>query len=268
MAYAQGVEMATEKAEAKAADKAAPTLIGSVQRALRLLEAVGEHRSGVTAKQLARKAGLPLGTTYHLLRTLTHEGYLQRVDGAYVYGAAVGELGRHHELADGRAAIATALTRLRDELGAATYFATYRDGELDVVEVCDAPGLDAVEEWADFRVTGNAHAIGQCLLAQLDREGRLDYFSRHRPQSLTRRTVTETSVLLRRLEGRPHGRPVLEHQEYMPGVVCAAVPIMVGAAVCTIALSLPVAQAHRLPAAADRLAARVGSVMERLSFSI
>jgi DNA-binding IclR family transcriptional regulator len=249
-------------------EKPAPTLIGSVQRALRLLEAVGEERGGATAKQLARKAGLPLGTTYHLLRTLAHEGYLQRVDGAYVYGRAIGSLGRHRELREGRAAITSGLNRLREELGAATYFATYRDGELEVVEVSQGPGTEAVEEWADFGVTGNAHAIGQCLLGQLDREGRLDYFARHRPQSLTRRTVTETNVLLRRLEARPLGRPVLEQQEYMPGVVCAAVPIMVGAAVCTIALSLPVAQSHRLPAAADRLAARVGSVMDRLSFSI
>jgi DNA-binding IclR family transcriptional regulator len=251
-----------------ATEKAGPTLIGSVQRALRLLEAVGEHRSGATAKQLARRAGLPLATAYHLLRTLTHEGYLQRVDGAYVYGEAIAGLGRHRELREGRAAIAAALERLRDELGAATYFATYREGELDVVEVCEAPGMEAVEEWADFRVTGNAHAIGQCLLGQLDREGRLDYFSRHRPQSLTRRSVTDTTVLMRRLEARPHGRPVLEQQEYMPGVVCAAVPITLGASVCTVALSLPVAQAHRLPSAADRLAVRVGSVLERLTFTI
>jgi DNA-binding IclR family transcriptional regulator len=249
-------------------EKAAPTLIGSVQRALRLLEAVGEHRQGATAKQLARKAGLPLATTYHLLRTLAHEGYLRRVDGAYVYGEAVGTLGRHRELREGRDAVSTALDRLREELGAATYFATYRDGELEVVDVSEGPGTVAVEEWADFRVTGNAHAIGQCLLGQLDREGRLDYLSRHRPQSLTRRTVTDSTTLLRRLEARHPGRPVLEHQEYLAGVVCAAVPIMVGAAVCTIALSLPVAQAHRLPATADRLAMRVGAVMDRLSFTI
>ncbi|MEV8154761.1 helix-turn-helix domain-containing protein, partial [Streptomyces fradiae] len=54
----------------------APTLIGSVQRALRLLEAVGAHADGAPAKQLARETGLPLATAYHLLRTLTHEGYL------------------------------------------------------------------------------------------------------------------------------------------------------------------------------------------------
>lgn len=46
-----------------------PTLISSVQRAFRLMEAVGAHESGVPAKQLARETGLALGTTYHLLRT-------------------------------------------------------------------------------------------------------------------------------------------------------------------------------------------------------
>ncbi|KUJ67740.1 hypothetical protein ACZ90_25535 [Streptomyces albus subsp. albus] len=59
-------------------------MIGSVQRALRLLEAVGAHRDGAPAKQLAREAGLPLPTAYHLLRTLTHEGYLRRENGVFL----------------------------------------------------------------------------------------------------------------------------------------------------------------------------------------
>ncbi|MFJ5550920.1 helix-turn-helix domain-containing protein [Streptomyces sp. NPDC093225] len=58
------------------------TLIGSVQRALRLVEAI--HAEGsVTAKRLSRLTGIPLPTTYHLLRTLIHEGYVHREDGAF-----------------------------------------------------------------------------------------------------------------------------------------------------------------------------------------
>lgn len=60
----------------------APTLIGSVQRALRLVEAMYAE-GGVTAKRLARLTGIPLPTVYHLLRTLTHEGYVQREGGAF-----------------------------------------------------------------------------------------------------------------------------------------------------------------------------------------
>ncbi|MGW2013427.1 hypothetical protein [Streptomyces sp. NPDC001927] len=51
-----------------------PTLIGSVRRALLLLE--------IVAKRVSRTAGLPLDTTYHLLRTLVHDGYPHHERGA------------------------------------------------------------------------------------------------------------------------------------------------------------------------------------------
>lgn len=64
-----------------------PTLITSVQRAFRLMEAVGAHEGGAPAKQLARETQLPLATTYHLLRTLAHDGYIRKLeDGGFVLG--------------------------------------------------------------------------------------------------------------------------------------------------------------------------------------
>ncbi|ANW19293.1 helix-turn-helix domain-containing protein [Streptomyces clavuligerus] len=84
--------MATDGTDATDASATAPTLIGSVQRALRLLEATATHPDGAPAKQLAREAGIPLPTAYHLLRTLAHEGYLRRENGVFVIGGAVGRL--------------------------------------------------------------------------------------------------------------------------------------------------------------------------------
>jgi len=73
-----------------------PTLIQSVQRALRLLEMVAEFDGRAQAKELARAAGFTLPTTYHLLRTMTHEGYLQRLDdGGYVLGHRLDVVLRH-----------------------------------------------------------------------------------------------------------------------------------------------------------------------------
>ena len=57
--------------------------------------------------------------------------------------------------------------------------------------VSDTPGTPAVEEWADFRETGHAHAIGQCLLSQLDEEARRDHLDRYPVQSLTPYTVRD-----------------------------------------------------------------------------
>ena len=79
-----------------------PTLIQSVQRALRLLEVVAEHDGRARAKELARAAGLPLATTYHLLRTCAHEGWLQRLDdGSYVLGHRIDVVREHGTAARG-----------------------------------------------------------------------------------------------------------------------------------------------------------------------
>ncbi len=53
-----------------------PTLIASVQRALHLMDEIGEADGPARAHSLARRCGIPLPTTY-LRRRLAHEGYLQ-----------------------------------------------------------------------------------------------------------------------------------------------------------------------------------------------
>ncbi|MFJ1707782.1 IclR family transcriptional regulator [Kitasatospora sp. NPDC088346] len=237
-----------------------PTLITSVQRALRLLEEVGGHPDGATAKQLARSAALPLGTTYHLLRTLTHEGYLRRADGRFYLGASVDCISRADVRRAERADLRSRMAQLGEELDAAVYFAVYEEGEVRLVDAADGPGRPAVEEWADFRLTAHAHAAGLCLLAQLGEDERRDHFARHPPAALTPSTLTDEGLLLRRLARVRPTAPVLERQEYALGTVCAAVPITVGSVIATMALSLPLDQAARLPAAAARLRSLVGAM--------
>lgn len=251
-----------------ASTAAAPTLIGSVQRAMRLLEAACAHQEGAPAKQLAREAGLALPTAYHLLRTLTHEGYLRRDKGVFVLGEAVERLSASQAQQNRRGMIDEALAHWRDSIGVPVYFAMYREGEIEVVAVADTPGNPAVEEWADFRETGHAHAIGQCLLAQLDDEQRQDHLSRYPVQSITRYSVRDDRSLMRRLDGMGRMKPVVERQEYALGTVCAAIPVTVGNTAATMAISVPAYQADRLLPAAARLQNEIGRLLGTLAFSI
>ncbi|MFE5208836.1 IclR family transcriptional regulator [Streptomyces sp. NPDC056600] len=246
------------------------TLIGSVQRAMRLLETVAAHEQGAPAKQLARQAGLALPTTYHLLRTLVHEGYLRRDSGLFHLGDAAERLSRRLARQKRRGAVTEALAHWHDAVGAPLYCARYRDGEIEVVGVADSEESPAVDEWADFRATGHAHAIGQCLLSQLDEDARRDHLARYPVQRLTPYTVEDERVLLRRLAACRHGEPVIEHQEYVLGTVCAAIPIRIGTLVATVAVSLPAQQADGLLPAARRLQAEIGRQpgVLALSFSI
>ncbi|MFM9368986.1 IclR family transcriptional regulator [Streptomyces sp. Da 82-17] len=253
---------------ATAVSTPAPTLIGSVQRAMRLLEAVAAHADGAPAKQLAREAGLPLPTAYHLLRTLTHEGYLRRDQGVFVFGPAAERLTSSGAEQNRRSKIGDVLAHWRDAIGVPVYFAVYREGEVEVVDIADKPGSPAVEEWADFRQTAHAHAIGQCLLSQLDEDDRREHLSRYPAQSITPYTVRDGGTLMRRLDRMGRMQPVVEQQEYALGTVCAAVPITVGTTAATLAISLPLHQRGRLLPAVRELQSDVGRKLATLAFSI
>ncbi|MFF8730012.1 IclR family transcriptional regulator [Streptomyces sp. NPDC015171] len=244
------------------------TLIGSVQRAMRLLEAVAGRSYGAPAKQLARETGLALPTTYHLLRTLVYEGYLRREKGLFFLGEAAERLSLSGAQQKRRSTVADTLAHWRDSIGVPVYYAMYRDGEIEVMCVSDSRQAPAVVEWADFRATGHAHAIGQCLLSQLDEEARRDHLARYPAQPITPYTVRDNDALLRRLTRLRRMEPVVERQEYAVGTVCAAVPITVGATAATMAISLPAQEADRLLPAARRLQAEIGRHLGSLTLSI
>ncbi|MGW0856582.1 IclR family transcriptional regulator [Streptomyces sp. NPDC002690] len=246
----------------------APTLIGSVQRALRLLEAVGAHQDGAPAKQLAREAGLPLPTTYHLLRTLAHEGYLRRENGVFVLGAAAERMSGRAAEESRRGRLNDSLARWCDELGAPVYCAVYREGEIELVAVADSAETPAVDEWAPFAETGHAHALGQCLLGQLDEEAREDHLLRHPVRPLTRYSVRDRPVLLERLRSMERMKPVIERQEYALGTVCAAIPITAGSAVAAMAISLPLDRQDQLLPAVEQLRGEVARLLRSFVFSI
>ncbi|PSJ26539.1 IclR family transcriptional regulator [Streptosporangium nondiastaticum] len=235
----------------------------SVQYALRVLEAVARYSGGVTEAQISRETGLPAAHLAHLLPMLRHEEYVQRTgDGGYVTGDALTLLGSggdrsaalHHKLQQ-------SLYELRDSLGAAVYLSRYIDGEVRIAQCADAPHMPRVNEWVDFRSAAHASAVGKCLLTQLDHDDRRDHLSRHRAARLTSRTITSEKVLLNALDRQPATVPVLDLQEYALGTVCAAVPVTAGSSVGCVALSLPLAHAHRLRQAAESLNRRAAPLM-------
>lgn len=215
---------------------AEPTLIGSVQRALRLLEAVAASADAVPAKSLARMVGLALPTTYHLLRTLVHEGYLRKLSDGYVLGplATPATASTRQTLLP---RVRPVLRSLRDEVRGATYLSVYSDGEIRLVDIADGPDAPCVDLWVGVQDSGHATAFGKCILAALPAEQREDYIGRHQLYDLTPNTITDRRVLARRLE---HPSAIwADTEEYLLGTSCLAAPIRAGDLVGAVAVSLP-----------------------------
>ncbi|MGY1590980.1 IclR family transcriptional regulator [Geodermatophilus sp. SYSU D00708] len=199
-----------------------PTLIQSVQRALRMLEVVAERNGRARAKEIARAAGLPLATTYHLLRTCPHEGWLQRLDdGSYVLGHRIDQVRQHGTAARGLAHARPALEWLRDELAGAVYLARWEDGEIVVDDIVDSPRAPRIDLWVGIPDAGHATAIGKSVLGQLPAAAREDYLARHPLHDLTPRTVVDA----RRLCLPPLDGVACDDGEYAVGVSCVAAAV-------------------------------------------
>ena len=234
-----------------------PTLITSVQRALHLLDSVGRRQRPVSAKALAREAGLALPTTYHLLRTLVHEGYLAREDGGYVLGHRVGGLSRHGDLPTWRTR--PALTELMKELSGATYLAVYRDGEIELVDVVDSPLYPRTDLWVGLQYSGHATALGKAILTVLPEDLREDYLARHELADLTAMTVTDPRELRRQLVSEQG--IALDSGEYQLGVTCVSAAVRTAHGAAAVAVSAPMARQSVLLESMDvlrRCANRVG----------
>src|SRR3954453_19657191 len=112
------------------------TLIGSVQRALSLVDIVANSARPVQVKTLAQAAGLPPGTTYNLVRTVIHEGYLQSEPDGLVLGVKFPGFGSSQ---DGRgvflARVRTALNEVTDQTGVTAYLSRFSDGEVHLVDI-------------------------------------------------------------------------------------------------------------------------------------
>lgn len=123
-----------------------PTYITSVQRALTVLDIVAAAPRPMPVKLLAEQAGLSLGTTYNLSRTLVHEGCLTTENDGLVLGPGYPGLGPR-QLGDMRAGVFLAQVRrvlhvVSDQLAVPVWLTRFRHGRSDIVDSLDCETLD------------------------------------------------------------------------------------------------------------------------------
>lgn len=215
-----------------------PTLIGSVQRALRLVDIVANSPRPLPTKMLAAATGLTPGTTYNLVRTLIHEGYLSSEPDGLVLGS---RFPAFQQQIDTRgvflARVRAALREVTEVVGATAYLSRFDDGEMHLIDIVDAVHNPRVELWVGLQSSAHATALGKQILAELPDEHRLDYLSRHRLEELTPRTISDRTTLLTQLEHSPGW--VLDQEEYAIGATCVAVPVIAPNITASLAISLP-----------------------------
>lgn len=200
-------------------------LVRSVSRALRIVEVVSASPVGLPVKVIARRCELNLSTTYHLVRTLTYEGYLvRRPEGLYVAGDQLTR--RFYDVLDGLGRPPEAPVVLRDlsaRTGLSAYLGRIRDGQTVVVDYVEGPGSPYLEEFErGLSVSLHATALGKALLLAMPAEVRRAVLREQGTPRFTGRTVASPEELEAELAPLSHRDVVVEHGEFREGVACAA----------------------------------------------
>jgi DNA-binding IclR family transcriptional regulator len=253
---------------------AVPTgMIQSADRALRVLEAVGSAPAGLTARQVADRLGFALPTTYHLLATLVHAGYVVHLADQHRY--ALGFMVRALDAALRRQvalvpAVGTALRQAHQAADAPIYLALFRDREIVIADVVDSPRRPRVHQLdVGLHESPHATAFGKVMLAALDKQVRDAELARRGLPALTRSSVTDARRLDEQLAKVRREGLAVEVDEFIPKLACVASPVRRadGLVIGAVSASVPSAEFPRRRARLERAvrhgAGQVTRVMAR-----
>lgn len=201
-------------------------LIQSASRALRIIDELGARPKGLTARNIARRCELPLATTYHLLRTLCYERYVEhRPNEAYVLGPKI--VSRFHDFlssVERPANIDDVLRHLSELTQQSVYYCQLVGDQVAVTAVAEGRCSPHLEDlMIHFNDGAHATALGKALLWSLPPSARRDYLTQHGMRPFTSMTVHDPEALDRELHALARQPAFIEHEQYRPEVCCGAV---------------------------------------------
>jgi DNA-binding IclR family transcriptional regulator len=202
--------------------------IKSVDKALRVLERLGESRREMGVHELARHLNLDVTTIYRILRSLESRGFVQHnaESGRYRLGLRLLQLGEAFlETIELRAVARPHLQRLSEE--------TEETAHLMVLDGCMGTYLDRVESPQRVRVASNVgrrehlhcSAVGKAILAFLPEERVREIVETVGLPRFTPRTITSLDFLLAHLEEVRGQGYAIDDAEGEEGVRCVGAPV-------------------------------------------
>ncbi|SFJ41179.1 transcriptional regulator, IclR family [Streptosporangium canum] len=233
--------------------------VGSVDRALLILQEIGKHSRGVTLDELATRLGLPKSSLHRLLSALKHRGFAAQPEpsGPYFLGTEMlATAFRFYETMDLRTIIHPLLLRLSNEFSETVHMAM-----LDGAEVVYLDKVEAVRSITMTSVVGGRNAahctgVGKALLAWTypTDEAIRAWAERYGPLTArTRSTITNPAKLAAHLAQIRERGYALDLEENEPGVRCVAAPVFMGKTAPVAAVSVTALKDRMPPARTEGL---------------
>lgn len=240
-----------------------PPVLQSVERALRVLETLGERRGEMGVVELARALHLDPTTTYRMLRSLESRQFVRQnpETGRYALGIRLLQLSEAFlETVELRSIARPFLEALAEETGETVH--------LMVVEGGYGTYLDRVESNQRVRVSSNvgcreplyASAVGKAILAFQPQERIDEVLAAGKLEAFTPNTIIDPAVLREHLEQVRAQGYAIDDEEGEMGVRCVGAPIFNGRGEAEAGLSV---SAPRYRTSLEKLHQWAGPVMAK-----
>lgn len=201
----------------------------ALDKALDVLDAVGNAPAGLSQPELAARLGLPRTTLYRLLGSLVARGLLRRDPSRRVYGlgARCFEYARSaYAMPDLVAAAGAELRALRDMTGETTYLATLDGHEVVSLERCDGAHSQRSHSELGQRKPLHCTSQGKAILSAMAAEQRDALVREMHLTPVTPRSITDRRRLAAELRTTTTRGWSIDDEEIVPGVRCCGAPIV------------------------------------------
>jgi DNA-binding IclR family transcriptional regulator len=226
--------------------------VGSVDKALRILQILSTYPHGIILEELVREIGIPRSSLHRLLGALKHRGFAAQPEpnGRYFLGPELLAVAfRFHDQMDLRLLVRPLLIRLQQTYNETVNLGVLSDAEIVYVDKVESSRAVRLTSVIGDRDPASTTGLGKALLAWTYPTGDAlaQWAAPHgrlatpTPQSIA--SLDKLHVELERIRTAGYALDLGENEE---GVHCAAVPLFLGGAVPAAAVSVA-APKQRMP---------------------
>jgi DNA-binding IclR family transcriptional regulator/sugar lactone lactonase YvrE len=201
----------------------------SLEKAMDILDAIGNSPQGLSQRELSARLALPRTTLYRLLATLIARGMLRRDPARRVYrlGLRCFELARSaYAMPDLSAAAGAELRALRDLTGETSYLATLDGLEVLSLERCDGAHGQRSQAALGQRKPLHCTSQGKAILSALDDAAREALLREINLKPMTPRTITDRRRLQAEIRVTAARGWSVDDEEIVLGVRCVGAPVV------------------------------------------
>lgn len=234
--------MTTEKKEDTA-------LIGSVCRALDIIQYMAHRQEEVSVSEISKALGMYRSMVFRMLYTLRYKGFVEQNPDNEKYRLGIKLLVLGHSL-DRRSHFIKFIRPFAQKASQAfheTVNVSILDHRTDLQGYC---GLIIHQESSQRGINANTRigslrecycsAVGKCLLAFSDAVD-LNYYMQHPLKKCAKNTITDSQALIEEIERVRHNGYAIDDEEGDDDLFCIGVPILAdGTAIGAISISGPI----------------------------